>query len=68
MFPYTNITCILTFTKSFSLLVPLVSPDASAELQRNFRECISFIHQYDARKTPNEPIRGKVRQYLESII
>nr|XP_020770773.1 uncharacterized protein C2orf73 homolog isoform X2 [Odocoileus virginianus texanus] len=40
-------------------IVPLVSPDASAELQRNFRECISFIHQYDARKTPNEPIRGK---------
>uniref|UniRef100_A0A8C2PKZ7 Uncharacterized protein n=1 Tax=Capra hircus TaxID=9925 RepID=A0A8C2PKZ7_CAPHI len=40
-------------------IVPLVSPDASAELQRNFRERISFIHQYDARKTPNEPIRGK---------
>lgn len=40
-------------------IVPLVSPDASAELQRNFKEHISFIHQYDARKTPNEPIRGK---------
>uniref|UniRef100_A0A8B9XL79 Ciliary microtubule inner protein 6 n=1 Tax=Bos mutus grunniens TaxID=30521 RepID=A0A8B9XL79_BOSMU len=46
-------------------IVPLVSPDASAELQRNFKEHISFIHQYDARKTPNEPIRGKVRQYRD---
>lgn len=49
-------------------LVPLAFPDAPAELQKNFIERISFIHQYDARKTPNEPIRGKVRQYLESII
>lgn len=48
-------------------LVPLASPDASAELQKNFIERISFIHQYDSRKTPNEPMRGKVRQYLESI-
>ncbi|XP_004436700.1 PREDICTED: uncharacterized protein C2orf73 homolog [Ceratotherium simum simum] len=40
-------------------IVPLASPDASAELQKNFIERISFIHQYDARKTPNEPIRGK---------
>ncbi|XP_024408755.1 uncharacterized protein C2orf73 homolog [Desmodus rotundus] len=40
-------------------IVPLACPDASAELQKNFIECISFIHQYDARKTPNEPIRGK---------
>ncbi|KAM5253016.1 ciliary microtubule inner protein 6 [Hipposideros larvatus] len=40
-------------------IVPLASPDASAELQRNFIERISFIHQYDARKTPNLPIRGK---------
>ncbi|XP_032733670.1 uncharacterized protein C2orf73 homolog isoform X1 [Lontra canadensis] len=40
-------------------IVPLASPDASAELQKNFIEHISFLHQYDARKTPNEPIRGK---------
>ncbi|XP_036119195.1 uncharacterized protein C2orf73 homolog [Molossus molossus] len=40
-------------------IVPLASPDASADLQKDFIECISFIHQYDARKTPNEPIRGK---------
>ncbi|XP_007465747.1 PREDICTED: LOW QUALITY PROTEIN: uncharacterized protein C2orf73 homolog [Lipotes vexillifer] len=40
-------------------IVPLASPDASAELQKNFIERISFSHQYDARKTPNEPIRGK---------
>uniref|UniRef100_G1T0Z5 Ciliary microtubule inner protein 6 n=1 Tax=Oryctolagus cuniculus TaxID=9986 RepID=G1T0Z5_RABIT len=40
-------------------IVPLASPDVSAEHQNNFIECISFIHQYDARKTPNEPIWGK---------
>ncbi|XP_046518920.1 uncharacterized protein C2orf73 homolog isoform X2 [Equus quagga] len=40
-------------------IVPLASPDASAELQKNFIERISFIHQFDARKTPGEPIRGK---------
>ncbi|XP_006174505.1 uncharacterized protein C2orf73 homolog [Camelus ferus] len=40
-------------------IVPLASPDASAELQKSFIERISFIHQYDARKSPNEPIRGK---------
>ncbi|XP_011805972.1 PREDICTED: uncharacterized protein C2orf73 homolog [Colobus angolensis palliatus] len=40
-------------------IVPLVSPGASTELQNNFIEYISFIHQYDARKTPNEPLRGK---------
>ncbi|VTJ79013.1 Hypothetical predicted protein, partial [Marmota monax] len=38
---------------------PLASPDASAELQNKFTEYMSFIHQYDSRKTPNEPIRGK---------
>ncbi|KAF3826777.1 hypothetical protein GH733_009302, partial [Mirounga leonina] len=37
---------------------PLASPDAS-ELQKNFIQHISFLHQYDARKNPNEPIRGK---------
>uniref|UniRef100_A0A671F2D5 Ciliary microtubule inner protein 6 n=1 Tax=Rhinolophus ferrumequinum TaxID=59479 RepID=A0A671F2D5_RHIFE len=40
-------------------IVPLASPDASGELQKNFIERISFIHQYDARKTPNLPIKGK---------
>ncbi|XP_037383308.1 uncharacterized protein C2orf73 homolog isoform X2 [Talpa occidentalis] len=40
-------------------IVPLASPDASAELQKNFIERISFTHHYDARKTPNEPIKGK---------
>nr|XP_058134556.1 uncharacterized protein C2orf73 homolog isoform X2 [Dasypus novemcinctus] len=41
-------------------IVPLASPDASAEPQSNYIERISFIHQYDARKTPSEPIQGKV--------
>ncbi|XP_007936231.1 uncharacterized protein C2orf73 homolog, partial [Orycteropus afer afer] len=45
--------------KPSSGIVPLASPDASAELQGNFIERISFIHQYDARKTPNEPLLGK---------
>ncbi|XP_072624460.1 ciliary microtubule inner protein 6 [Canis lupus baileyi] len=40
-------------------IVPIASPDVSAELQKNFIEHISFLHQYDARKIPNEPIRGK---------
>ncbi|XP_027478850.1 uncharacterized protein C2orf73 homolog isoform X1 [Zalophus californianus] len=40
-------------------IVPLASPDASAELQKNFIQHISFLHQYDARKNPNEPIWGK---------
>uniref|UniRef100_A0A2K5RQS5 Ciliary microtubule inner protein 6 n=2 Tax=Cebinae TaxID=38070 RepID=A0A2K5RQS5_CEBIM len=39
-------------------IVPLVFPGTS-ELQNNFIEYISFIHQYDARKTPNEPLWGK---------
>ncbi|XP_060043629.1 uncharacterized protein C2orf73 homolog isoform X1 [Erinaceus europaeus] len=37
-------------------IVPLASPDESSEHQKVFVERISFIHQYDARKTPNEPI------------
>ncbi|XP_037663311.1 uncharacterized protein C2orf73 homolog [Choloepus didactylus] len=40
-------------------IVPLASPDASAEPQSNYIERISFIHQYDARKIFSEPIRGK---------
>ncbi|KAM9187828.1 ciliary microtubule inner protein 6 [Dugong dugon] len=45
--------------RASSGIVPLASPDASAELQSNFIERISFIHQYDARKTPSEPLQGK---------
>nr|XP_027790107.1 LOW QUALITY PROTEIN: uncharacterized protein C2orf73 homolog [Marmota flaviventris] len=59
-------TCPLTLPvkhskmqKASSGIVPLASPDASAELQNKFTEYMSFIHQYDSRKTPNEPIRGK---------
>ncbi|EHB05718.1 hypothetical protein GW7_15252 [Heterocephalus glaber] len=40
-------------------IVPLACPDASAELQNNFIKYISFIHQYDTRNSPNEPIPGK---------
>ncbi|XP_046925803.1 uncharacterized protein C2orf73 homolog [Lynx rufus] len=40
-------------------IVPLASPEASAELQKNFIEHISYLHQYDARKSPNELIPGK---------
>ncbi|XP_021563187.1 uncharacterized protein C2orf73 homolog [Carlito syrichta] len=40
-------------------IVPLAFPDVSAKFQNNFIEHISFMHQYDARKTPNEPIWGK---------
>ncbi|XP_055484724.1 uncharacterized protein C2orf73 homolog, partial [Psammomys obesus] len=39
--------------------IPLTYLDASGEHEDNFVEYISFIHQYDARKTPCEPIRGK---------
>ncbi|XP_005884712.1 PREDICTED: uncharacterized protein C2orf73 homolog [Myotis brandtii] len=40
-------------------IVPLASPNASTELQKNFIERISFIHQYDSRKIPSEPMRCK---------
>ncbi|XP_040589155.1 uncharacterized protein C2orf73 homolog [Mesocricetus auratus] len=40
-------------------IVPLTCLSSSGEHEDNFVEYISFIHQYDARKTPNEPIRGK---------
>uniref|UniRef100_A0A8C6GFC0 RIKEN cDNA 4930505A04 gene n=1 Tax=Mus spicilegus TaxID=10103 RepID=A0A8C6GFC0_MUSSI len=40
-------------------IVPLTSLDVSGEHENNFVEYISFIHQYDARRTPNEPIKGK---------
>ncbi|XP_006778741.1 PREDICTED: uncharacterized protein C2orf73 homolog [Myotis davidii] len=40
-------------------IVPLASPNASTELEKNFIERISFIHQYDSRKIPSEPMRCK---------
>ncbi|XP_028747380.2 uncharacterized protein C2orf73 homolog [Peromyscus leucopus] len=40
-------------------IVPLTCLSSSAEHEKKFVEYISFIHQYDSRKTPNEPIRGK---------
>ncbi|XP_027244026.1 uncharacterized protein C2orf73 homolog isoform X2 [Cricetulus griseus] len=40
-------------------IVPLTCLSSSGEQENNFEEYISFIHQYDSRKTPNEPIRGK---------
>ncbi|KAM6221169.1 LOW QUALITY PROTEIN: ciliary microtubule inner protein 6 [Rhynchocyon petersi] len=45
--------------KPSSGIVPLASPDVAGELESSFRECISFIHQYDARTNPNEPLRTK---------
>ncbi|KAL6082301.1 hypothetical protein STEG23_021456, partial [Scotinomys teguina] len=41
-------------------IVPLTCLSSSAERENNFVEYISFIHQYDSRKTPNEPIQGKL--------
>ncbi|XP_067845099.1 uncharacterized protein C2orf73-like isoform X2 [Heptranchias perlo] len=40
-------------------IVPQVDPSELLSPPKVYRECISFIHQYDARKYPNEPIRGK---------
>ncbi|XP_072265791.1 ciliary microtubule inner protein 6 [Pyxicephalus adspersus] len=40
-------------------IVPLASPRGRNRLPKLFQEEISFIHQYDSRLTPNEPIRGK---------
>ncbi|CAO2640941.1 Uncharacterized protein C2orf73 homolog [Lemmus lemmus] len=40
-------------------IVPLTCLGLSGEHENNFVECISFIHQYDSRRSPNEPIRGK---------
>ncbi|XP_020390500.1 uncharacterized protein C2orf73 [Rhincodon typus] len=40
-------------------IVPQVDPRELLTPPTNYREYISFIHQYDARKCPNEPIRGK---------
>ncbi|XP_072907073.1 ciliary microtubule inner protein 6-like [Hemitrygon akajei] len=40
-------------------IVPQVDTSELVSPPRVYREFISFIHQYDARKYPNEPIRGK---------
>eukprot|EP00062_Callorhinchus_milii_P008008 gi/632950398/ref/XP_007890694.1/ PREDICTED: uncharacterized protein C2orf73 homolog [Callorhinchus milii] len=38
---------------------PQVNPEEPQSMPNIFRERISFIHQYDARTWPNEPIRGR---------
>ncbi|XP_078260961.1 ciliary microtubule inner protein 6-like [Rhinoraja longicauda] len=40
-------------------IVPQVDPNELISPPKVYREFISFVHQYDARKYPNEPIRGK---------
>ncbi|KAM3932529.1 LOW QUALITY PROTEIN: ciliary microtubule inner protein 6 [Leptodactylus fuscus] len=40
-------------------IVPLASPRGRNRLPKLLQEEISFLHQYDSRLTPNEPIRGK---------
>ncbi|XP_018419829.1 PREDICTED: uncharacterized protein C2orf73 homolog [Nanorana parkeri] len=40
-------------------IVPLASPRDRNGLPKLFQEEVSFLHQYDSRLTPNEPIRGK---------
>nr|XP_006122177.2 uncharacterized protein C2orf73 homolog isoform X1 [Pelodiscus sinensis] len=40
-------------------IVPLATPRTSTSLPKILQERTSFIHEYDARKSPNEPIRGK---------
>ncbi|XP_075056843.1 ciliary microtubule inner protein 6 [Mixophyes fleayi] len=40
-------------------IVPLASPRSRNRLPKLLQEEISFLHQYDSRLTPNEPIRGK---------
>uniref|UniRef100_A0A8C8RDW2 Chromosome 2 open reading frame 73 n=1 Tax=Pelusios castaneus TaxID=367368 RepID=A0A8C8RDW2_9SAUR len=40
-------------------IVPLATPRTSTGFPKILQERISFIHQYNARKSPNEPIRGK---------
>ncbi|XP_069811118.1 uncharacterized protein C2orf73 homolog isoform X2 [Dendropsophus ebraccatus] len=42
-------------------IVPLASPRGRNRLPKLLQEEISFLHQYDSRLTPNEPIRGKTR-------
>ncbi|XP_073410022.1 ciliary microtubule inner protein 6 [Dendrobates tinctorius] len=40
-------------------IVPLASPRGTNRLPKLLLEETSFLHQYDSRLTPNEPIRGK---------
>ncbi|KAG8443696.1 hypothetical protein GDO86_009028 [Hymenochirus boettgeri] len=40
-------------------IVPLASPKTKTHLPKLLLEQISFLHKYDARTTPSEPIRGK---------
>ncbi|XP_056419359.1 uncharacterized protein C2orf73 homolog [Hyla sarda] len=40
-------------------IVPLATPRGRNRLPKLLQEEISFLHQYDSRLTPNEPIRGK---------
>ncbi|KAM4695314.1 ciliary microtubule inner protein 6 isoform 2-T2 [Discoglossus pictus] len=40
-------------------IVPLASPKGRTRLPKLLQEEISYIHKYDSRLTPNEPIRGK---------
>ncbi|KAM9154837.1 ciliary microtubule inner protein 6 [Pangshura tecta] len=59
-------TCTLSSPTKYSStlqpscgIVPLAIPRTSTSLPKILQERISFIHQYNARKSPNEPIRGK---------
>ncbi|KAG9484284.1 hypothetical protein GDO78_009936 [Eleutherodactylus coqui] len=40
-------------------IVPVATPRGRNRLPKLLQEEISFLHQYDSRLTPNEPIRGK---------
>ncbi|EMP23882.1 Putative protein C2orf73 like protein [Chelonia mydas] len=59
-------TCTLSSPTKYSSklqpscgIVPLAIPRTSTSLPAILQERTSFIHQYNARKSPNEPIRGK---------
>ncbi|XP_032627631.1 ciliary microtubule inner protein 6 [Chelonoidis abingdonii] len=59
-------TCTLSSPTKYSSklqpscgIVPLAVPRTSTSLPKILQERTSFIHQYNARKSPNEPIRGK---------
>ncbi|XP_074844607.1 ciliary microtubule inner protein 6 [Carettochelys insculpta] len=59
-------TCALSSPTKYSSklqpscgIVPLATPRTSTCLPKILQERTSFIHQYNARKSPNEPIRGK---------
>ncbi|XP_053565318.1 uncharacterized protein C2orf73 homolog [Bombina bombina] len=40
-------------------IAPLASPRTKIRLPKLLQEEISYVHKYDSRSTPNEPIRGK---------